>query len=93
MHLPTNTRTCMRQAPAAELRLSAEGGVCVCGPLVSAQAQVCFSEHGTPACWRWYFQEASGQPVSGGAEARAGEVPSALRHQAPYMGRGLEQSV
>ena len=29
MHLSTNTHTCMRQAPAAELRLSAEGGVCL----------------------------------------------------------------
>ena len=46
MHLSTNTRTRMCQALAAELRLPAEGGVCVCGLLLSGQAQVCFSEHG-----------------------------------------------
>ena len=28
MHLPTNTRTCLCWAPAAELRLPAEGGLC-----------------------------------------------------------------
>ena len=82
MHLSTNTRTCMRQAPAAELLLSAEGGVCVCGPLVSAQAQVCFSEHGTPAChtcWCCAAQSLPPEGPSGGWGPCGKEAPAKVK--------------
>ena len=48
MHLSTNTHTCMSRAPAAELHLPAEGGVCVSADRSCPVRPRCVSQNTAP---------------------------------------------